>query len=165
VMTSAGTASGIDLCLHLVRAEHGSAIASALARRMVVPPHRSGGQAQYVEAPMPETADAPTLEPLLAWLVTALDDEHTVESLAARAHMSARTFARRFRAETGATPHDWLTAQRLLLARRMLEDTDLGIEAIATRCGFGNAATLRHHFTKRVGATPQAYRSTFKDPT
>jgi transcriptional regulator GlxA family with amidase domain len=165
VMTSAGTASGIDLCLHLVRAEHGSSIASALARRMVVPPHRSGGQAQYVEAPIPQTADAPTLEPLLEWLVTALDGEHTVESLAARAHMSARTFARRFRAETGATPHDWLTAQRLLLARRLLEDTDLSIEVIATRCGFGNAATLRHHFTKRVGATPQAYRTTFKCPT
>jgi AraC family transcriptional regulator, transcriptional activator FtrA len=165
VMTSAGTASGIDLCLHLVRAEHGSAVATALARRMIVPPHRSGGQAQYIEAPMPQTADAPTLEPLLAWLVTALDQPHTVESLAERAHMSERTFARRFRAETGATPHDWLTAQRLLLARRLLEDTELGIEAIATRCGFGNAATLRHHFSRRLGATPQAYRATFKCPT
>jgi AraC family transcriptional regulator, transcriptional activator FtrA len=164
VMTSAGTAAGIDLCLSLVRAEHGSAIATALARRMVVPPHRSGGQAQYVEAPMPRTEAAPTLEPLLAWLVTTLDQPHTVESLAARAHMSERTFARRFRAETGATPHDWLTAQRLLLARRLLEDTELGIETIADRCGFGNAATLRHHFTRKVGATPQAYRTTFKCP-
>jgi AraC family transcriptional activator FtrA len=164
VMTSAGTAAGIDLCLHLVRAEQGSAVATALARRMVVPPHRAGGQAQYVEAPMPHTPVAPTLEPLLAWLVTTLDQEHTVESLAAQAHMSARTFARRFRAETGATPHDWLTAQRLLLARRLLEDTDLGIEAVAARCGFGNAATLRHHFARRVGATPQSYRTTFKTP-
>jgi AraC family transcriptional activator FtrA len=164
VMTSAGTAAGIDLCLSLVRSEHGSAVATALARRMVVPPHRSGGQAQYVEAPMPHTEDAPTLEPLLAWLVTTLDEPHTVETLAARAHMSQRTFARRFRAETGATPHDWLTAQRLLLARRLLEDTELGIETIAGRCGFGNAATLRHHFTRKVGATPQAYRTTFKCP-
>jgi transcriptional regulator GlxA family with amidase domain len=163
VLTSAGTAAGIDLCLHLVRRVHGSAVATAMARRMVVPPHRDGGQAQYVEAPLPRTADAPTLEPLLSWLVTTLDRGHTVESLAARAHMSPRTFARRFRAETGATPHDWLTGQRVLLARQLLEDTDLGIDAIATRAGFGTAAMLRHHFTRRVGATPQLYRSTFRD--
>ena len=162
VMTSAGSAAGIDLCLHLIRAEHGSAVATALARRMVVPPHRAGGQAQYVEAPVPHTADAPTLEPLLEWLVTTLGRTHTVESLAAHAHMSPRTFARRFKAETGSTPHDWLTAQRLLLARRLLEDTDLGVEGIAMRCGFGNAATLRHHFTRRVGATPHGYRATFR---
>jgi AraC family transcriptional activator FtrA len=162
IMTSAGTAAGIDLCLHLVRREHGSAIANALARRMVVPPHRDGGQAQYVEAPVPRTADAPTLEPLLSWLVTTLDREHTVESLAARAHMSSRTFARRFRAETGTTPHDWLTAQRVLLARRLLEGTDLGVDAIALRAGFGTAAMLRHHFTKRVATTPQQYRTTFR---
>jgi AraC family transcriptional activator FtrA len=162
IMTSAGTAAGIDLCLHLVRREHGSAIANALARRMVMPPHRDGGQAQYVEAPVPRTADAPTLEPLLSWLVTTLDRDHTVESLAARAHMSSRTFARRFRAETGTTPHDWLTAQRVLLARRLLEDTELGVDAIALRSGFGTAAMLRHHFTKRVGTTPQHYRTTFR---
>jgi AraC family transcriptional activator FtrA len=162
---SAGTAAAIDLCLHLVRAEHGSSIATALARRMVVAPHRSGGQAQFIEAPIPAGgSDAASLEPLLTGLLTVLDEQHTVESLATRAHMSQRTFARRFRAETGATPHDWLTAQRLLLARQLLEETDLGIDAIATRCGFGNAATLRHHFTKRVGATPNAYRATFKTP-
>jgi transcriptional regulator GlxA family with amidase domain len=163
IATSAGTAAGIDLCLHLVRREHGSAVATALARRMVVPPHRDGGQAQYVEAPVPRTVDAPTLEPLLSWLVTTLDRTHTVESLAVRAHMSPRTFARRFRAETGTTPHDWLTAQRVLLARRMLEDTDLGVDAVAGRAGFGTAAMLRHHFTRRVGATPQLYRTTFRD--
>jgi AraC family transcriptional regulator, transcriptional activator FtrA len=162
IMTSAGTAAGIDLCLYLVRREHGSTIANALARRMVVPPHRDGGQAQYVEAPVPRTADAPTLEPLLSWLVTTLDREHTVESLAARAHMSSRTFARRFRAETGTTPHGWLTGQRVLLARRLLEDTDLGVDAIAQRAGFGTAAMLRHHFTRRVGTTPQQYRTTFR---
>jgi AraC family transcriptional regulator, transcriptional activator FtrA len=163
IMTSAGTAAGIDLCLHLVRREHGSAVATALARRMVVPPHRDGGQAQYVEAPLPRTAEAPTLEPLLSSLVVTLDRPHTVESLAAQAHMSARTFARRFRAETGVTPHDWLTAQRVLLARRLLEETDLGVDAIASRAGFGTAAMLRHHFVKRVGATPQSYRTTFRD--
>jgi AraC family transcriptional regulator, transcriptional activator FtrA len=162
ILTSAGTAAGIDLCLHLIRKEHGSAVATKLARRMVVPPHRSGGQAQFVEAPMPRTADAPTLEPLLTWLVTNLDCPSTVEELAVRAHMAPRTFARRFRAETGTTPHDWITAQRVLLARRLLEDTDLGVDAVAVRTGFGDAATLRHHFSKRLGATPHAYRSTFR---
>jgi transcriptional regulator GlxA family with amidase domain len=163
LLTSAGTAAGIDLCLHLVRREHGSAVATKLARRMVVPPHRDGGQAQYVEVPMPRTPEAQTLEPLLEWLVTHLHEPVTVEDLAARTHMAPRTFARRFVAETGATPHDWLTGQRVLLARRLLEDTDLSVDAVAARAGFGNAAALRHHFTRRVGATPQSYRATFRD--
>jgi transcriptional regulator GlxA family with amidase domain len=162
LFTSAGTAAGIDLCLHLVRKVHGSAVATALARRMVVPPQRDGGQAQYVETPVPVAPDAPTLEPLLAWLVQHLDEPVTVESLAQRAHMAPRTFARRFRAETGTTPHDWLTGQRVLLARRLLEDSDLSIETVAARSGFGDAAMLRHHFTRRLGATPQSYRNTFK---
>ncbi len=162
LFTSAGTAAGIDLCLHLVRKVHGSAVATALARRMVVPPQRDGGQAQYVEAPVPAAPDAPTLEPLLAWLVEHLDKPVTVESLAQRAHMAPRTFARRFRAETGTTPHDWLTGQRVLLARRLLEDTDLSVDTVATRAGFGDAAMLRHHFAKRLGATPQSYRNTFR---
>ncbi|MEV1286032.1 helix-turn-helix domain-containing protein [Micromonospora sp. NPDC049679] len=163
VLTSAGTAAGIDACLHLVRQEHGSAIAVKLARRMVVPPHRDGGQAQFIEAPMPRTPDAPTLEPVLGWLVAHLDRNISVDDLAARAHMAPRTFARRFRAETGTTPHDWLTNQRVLLARRLLEETDLGVQAVATRAGFGDAATLRHHFGRRVGATPHAYRTTFRE--
>ncbi|WP_091551341.1 GlxA family transcriptional regulator [Micromonospora pattaloongensis] len=162
VLTSAGTAAGIDACLHLVRQEHGSAVAVKLARRMVVPPHRDGGQAQYVEAPIARTPDAPTLEPVLEWLVANLDRSVTVDDLAARAHMAPRTFARRFRAETGTTPHDWLTNQRVLLARRLLEETELGVEAVATRSGFGDAATLRHHFGRRVGASPHAYRTTFR---
>jgi AraC family transcriptional activator FtrA len=162
ILTSAGTAAGIDLCLHLVRKIHGSAIATKMARRMVVAPQRSGGQAQFVEAPMPRTPDAATLEPLLTWLVANLATPSTVEDLANRAHMAPRTFARRFRAETGTTPHDWITEQRVLLARRLLEDTDLGVDAVAVRSGFGDAATLRHHFTKRVGATPHAYRATFR---
>ncbi|MFY1634688.1 GlxA family transcriptional regulator [Solwaraspora sp. WMMB335] len=163
VLTSAGTAAGIDACLHLVRQVHGSALATKLARRMVVPPHRDGGQAQYIEAPIPHTPTAATLEPLLTWMLTNLDSTVTVDELAARAHMAPRTFARRFRAETGTTPHDWLTGQRVLLARQLLEETGLGVEAVASRCGFGDAATMRHHFGRRVGATPQAYRATFRD--
>ncbi|GAA5196996.1 helix-turn-helix domain-containing protein [Rugosimonospora acidiphila] len=163
VLTSAGTAAGIDLCLHLVRSVHGSEIATKLARRMVVPPHREGGQAQYVEAPLPKAPEAPTLQPLLAWLVENLDQPVDVDTLARRAHMAPRTFARRFRAETGTTPHDWVTGQRLLLARRLLEETDLGVESVATKAGFGDAAVLRHHFSRRLGSSPHAYRSTFRD--
>ena len=162
VLTSAGTAAGIDACLHLVRREHGSGIATKMARRMVVPPHRDGGQAQYIEVPMPKANNAPTLEPLLEWLVANLDQPIGVDELAARAHMAPRTFARRFVAETGTTPHDWLTGQRVLLARHLLEETDLSIDAIANRAGFAAAAALRQHFTRRVGATPQAYRQLFR---
>ena len=161
LLTSAGTAAGIDLCLHLVRREHGSEVATRLARRMVVPPHRDGGQAQYVETPLPRTPEAPTLAPLLTWMIENLDRPCGIEELAQRAHMSTRTFARRFRAETGTTPFDWMTTQRVLLARRLLEDTTLSVESVATRAGFTDAATLRHHFTRRVGATPHAYRATF----
>jgi AraC family transcriptional regulator, transcriptional activator FtrA len=165
VLTSAGTAAGIDLCLHLVRQVHGSDVATRLARRMVVPPQRAGGQAQYVEMPLPKAPSVPTLEPLLSWLIAHLDRPLDVADMARRAHMAPRTFARRFRAETGTTPHDWLTGQRVLLARRLLEDTDLGIDAVAARSGFTDAGMLRHHFTRRVGATPQAYRATFRDRT
>jgi AraC family transcriptional activator FtrA len=165
VFTSAGTAAGIDLCLHIVRREHGSAAATRLARRMVVPPHRDGGQSQYVEAPVPATDDAPTLQPLLRWLVGHLDEQVSVESLAERVHMAPRTFARRFRAETGATPHDWLTGQRVLLARRLLEESDAPVETVAIRCGFGDAAGLRHHFQRRVGCPPHLYRRAFRDRT
>ncbi|MFV2099495.1 GlxA family transcriptional regulator [Micromonospora sp. LOL_024] len=163
LLTSAGTAAGIDASLHLVRQEHGSAVATRLARRMVVPPHRDGGQAQYVEAPIPKAPSAPTLEPVLEWLMGRLEQQTTVDDLAARAGMSPRTFARRFRAETGTTPHDWLTNQRVLLARRLLEETGLSVETVADRAGFGDAAALRHHFTRRVGATPHAYRTTFRE--
>ncbi|WP_262282687.1 GlxA family transcriptional regulator [Micromonospora sp. MA102] len=163
LLTSAGTAAGIDACLHLVRQAHGSATATRLARRMVVPPHRDGGQAQYVEAPIPKAPEAPTLEPVLEWLMGHLDRTVTVDELAARAGMAPRTFARRFRAETGTTPHDWLTNQRVLLARRLLEETRLSVESVADQAGFGDAAALRHHFTRRVGTTPLAYRTTFRE--
>ncbi len=161
VLTSAGTAAGVDAGLHLIRQEHGSAVATMLARRMVVPPHREGGQAQFIETPvMPVQCD--TLQPVLEQVLHTLDRPHTVETMADLAHMAPRTFARRFRAETGVTPHDWLTAQRLLYARRMLEDSDLGVDTVAARAGFGSAATLRHHFAHRLSTTPQAYRGTFR---
>ncbi|GIH08333.1 AraC family transcriptional regulator [Rhizocola hellebori] len=162
VITSAGTAAGIDACLHLVRQEHGATFANKLARRMVVPPHRAGGQAQFIEAPVAEMANCDTIQPLLEWLLTHLDEPLTVDDLAHRSHMAPRTFARRFRAETGASPHDWLTHQRVLFARRLLEETDLPIEQVAVRAGFGDGATLRHHFSKRAGTTPQNYRQTFR---
>jgi transcriptional regulator GlxA family with amidase domain len=161
VLTSAGTAASVDAGLHLIRQEHGSAVATMLARRMVVPPHRDGGQAQFIETPVPAFS-CETLQPVLEQVLETLERPHTVETMAELAHMAPRTFARRFRSETGVTPHDWLTGQRMLLARRLLEDSDLGIDAIADRAGFGSAATLRHHFGHRLSTTPQAYRAAFK---
>ncbi|MGN6612645.1 MAG: GlxA family transcriptional regulator [Angustibacter sp.] len=159
LVTSAGTAAGIDACLHLVRREVGSAAATAIARRMVVPPQRDGGQRQFIEQPLPPDADS--LQPLLEEVAGELGTEHTIESLARRANLSQRTFARRFVAETGTTPHRWLTTQRVLLARRLLEQTTLGVDAIAAECGFGSAALLRHHFRKAVGVAPADYRRSF----
>jgi transcriptional regulator GlxA family with amidase domain len=163
VITSAGTAAGIDACLHIVRQEQGMDVANAIARRMVVPPHRDGGQAQYIERPLPRTP-CDTVGPVLAWLERHLDEEVTVERMAARAHMSPRTFARRFLQETGTTPYRWVLAQRILLARRLLEGTDETVDAVAGRVGFGNAAALRHHFLRSLGTTPNSYRRTFRGP-
>ena len=159
VVTSAGTAAGIDAALHLVRRELGASAAAAIARRMVVPPHRDGGQAQYIDAPVPATGGE--LGPVLAWIDEHLDAEITVPGLARRAGMSERTFARRFRAETGATPAAWTARQRLLRAQELLERTDLPVEEVARRCGFGAAPALRHHFARALGTSPQAYRRTF----
>ncbi|HEV7470083.1 MAG TPA: helix-turn-helix domain-containing protein [Pseudonocardia sp.] len=161
LITSAGTAAGIDACLHLVRRELGSAVVNGIARRMVVPPQREGGQRQFIERPIPECS-ADSLGPVLDWMLTHLDVEHSVADLARRAAMSERTFARRFTTETGTTPHRWLTRQRVLHARRLLEDTDLGVDAVAARCGFGSATLLRHHFRKVVGVAPAGYRRTFR---
>ena len=161
VLTSAGSAAGLDLCLHIIRADHGEEVARRVARRMVMSPHRDGGQAQYVEAPI-RVRDADTLAPLLDELADELADEHTVETLAARCAMSPRTFARRFRAETGTTPHLWLTHQRVLLSRRMLEEGDDAIDVVADRSGFGSAAMLRHHFGRIVGVSPVTYRRAFR---
>lgn len=146
--------------LYIVRQANGAAVANAIARRMVVPPQRDGGQRQYVETQMPST-EADTLEPLLTWMLGHLGSDMSVEDLAERVHLSTRTFARRFRAETGTTPHSWLTAQRVMLAQRLLEDSEHGVEAVADLAGFGSGAILRHHFLRRVGTTPQAYRRTF----
>jgi transcriptional regulator GlxA family with amidase domain len=154
VVTSAGTAAAIDACLHLVRSEHGAAVANALARRMVVAPHRSGGQAQFVEAPVPPVA-RDGLGELLDWTRAHLAEPLTVQQLAARALMSPRTFARRFAAATGTTPHRWLLDQRLQHAEHLLETTDLGIDEITRRSGFGSPDTLRHHFTQRRRVSPQ----------
>lgn len=160
VLTSAGTAAGIDACLHLVGQELGTDVANRIARRMVVPPHRAGGQRQFVETPLPvESADS--LRELLDWLAQHLDEEHSVPALAARATMSERTFARRFAREVGTTPHKWITAQRVLRARHLLETTTLDVEGIARACGFGTAAVLRSHFQKEVGLPPLQYRRTF----
>uniref|UniRef100_UPI0015EE8219 GlxA family transcriptional regulator n=1 Tax=Streptomyces albidus (ex Kaewkla and Franco 2022) TaxID=722709 RepID=UPI0015EE8219 len=162
VLTSAGAAAGIDACLHLVRQEHGAATANALARRMVVPAHRSGGQAQFVEMPMPVTRSEYGLTALVDWMQAHLDQPLTVEDLAVRASMSPRTFARRFKAATGTTPHRWLLDQRLQRAEELLESTLLPVEAVAARSGFGSADILRHHFAARRGVGPTAHRRTFR---
>ncbi|MFF3114762.1 GlxA family transcriptional regulator [Kitasatospora sp. NPDC057904] len=162
VLTSAGTAAGIDACLHLVRRELGSAAANAIARKMVVAPHREGGQRQFVDLPVPEDPGA-SLQPLLGWMRENLGARHSVAELAQRARMSPRTLARRFSTEIGTTPHKWLTLQRVLHARHLLEETSLDIEEIAHETGMGNSALLRHHFRKIVGVTPKDYRAAFAD--
>jgi AraC family transcriptional activator FtrA len=163
VITSAGTAAGIDASLHHVRCELGAAVANKIARRMVVPPQRDGGQRQYIDLPVP-TCNADSLAPLLTWMREHLAEEQPVKVLARRAAMSERTFARRFAAETGTTPGKWLLAQRLHHARTLLESSDLPIENVASRSGFGSAALLRHHFGTHVGVAPAEYRRTFRTP-
>ena len=161
VLTSAGVAAGIDLCLHLVRRDHGAAVANAAARRIVVAPHRDGGQAQFVEAPLPPP-DARGLATTRAWALSHLHEPLTVAAMARQAGCSERTFARRFRAETASTPLQWLVRQRVLHARRLLEATDLPVEDVARRAGFGTATSLRSHFRRATATTPLAYRRTFR---
>lgn len=160
IVTSAGTAAGIDASLHLVRKELGTAVATKIARRMVVSPQRDGGQQQYVDLPIPGCR-ADSLGPLLTWVVEHLDADHSTASLAHRATMSERTFARRFLAETGTTPHKWLIQQRILAARSLLEESDLPVEQIATRVGFNSAVVLREHFRRTIGVPPSDYRKRF----
>jgi len=157
VITAAGSAAGLDACLHLWRKEYGASVASMVARRMVVPPQRDGGQAQFIRSAVPD-CDADTLGPLLTWITENLDEPLSVEYLAATSNMSPRTFARRFRAETGTTPHAWITRQRVLQAEQLLETTSRPVDRIAVDVGFGNAAALRHHFTRARGVSPQQYR-------
>ena len=160
IVTGAGSAAGLDAALHLMRQQFGARTAAAAARRMVVPPHRDGGQAQFIARQVPD-CDAETLGPLLTWVGENLADDLSVEILAKRSHMSPRTFARRFREETGTTPHAWVTRQRLQAAEEMLELTDHPVDWIAGEVGFGNGAALRHHFTRARGVSPQQYRRTF----
>nr|WP_179665588.1 helix-turn-helix domain-containing protein [Nocardioides panaciterrulae] len=160
IVTGAGSAAGLDAALHLMRQQFGARLAAATARRMVVPPHRDGGQAQFIARAVPD-CEAETLGPLLTWIVEHLADDLGVEALARRCHMSPRTFARRFRAETGSTPHAWVTRQRVQAAEELLERTDHSIDWIADEVGFGNAATLRHHFGRTRGVSPQQYRRAF----
>jgi transcriptional regulator GlxA family with amidase domain len=162
VLTSAGVASGIDLCLHIVRSDFGAAVANSIARRIVVAPHRAGGQAQYVEAPMPgDRVAAGSLEPTRTWLLERLGEPITVGDMARHAFVSERTFARRFTAETGTSPLRWLHSQRLLCARELLERTQLSVEEVARRSGFGTATSLRTHMGRALATTPSAYRSAF----
>ncbi|MEU5218544.1 helix-turn-helix domain-containing protein [Streptomyces sp. NPDC020807] len=161
VLTSAGKAAAMDLCLHLVRQDHGSVIANTVARRLVVPPQRAGGQAQFVTAPIPARDDHP-LTDLLPWAIARLGGPLTVEDLARRARMSSRHLARHFRAATGTTPLQWLLTQRIRRAQELLEATDESVEAIAAATGMGTATTLRRHFNRTVGVPPDAYRRTFR---
>ncbi|HKJ56978.1 MAG TPA: helix-turn-helix domain-containing protein [Nitriliruptoraceae bacterium] len=161
VFTSAGSAAGIDLSLHLVRQDLGADVADGVARRMVVPPHRDGGQAQYVAVqPPPPTAEH-ALGQVMEWAIEHLDEPLSVDDFADRAAQSPRTFARHFRAATGTTPHQWLTAQRVVRARALLETSDLTIDQVAARSGLGTAANLRARLADAVGVTPTAYRHRF----
>jgi AraC family transcriptional activator FtrA len=160
ILTSAGSAAGIDLCLHIVRSDYGAEIANRVARRLIVPPQREGGQSQYIPAPVRSDARH-GLSRVLEWVDRHLREPLSVELLADRASMSPRTFARRFRAETGTTPHQWLTHQRLLAAQRRLETTRDSIDAIAEAVGLQTAATLRLHFRRTLRTTPTAYRRRF----
>ena len=161
VLTSAGKAAAMDLCLHLVRSDHGSAIANTVARRLVVPPHRAGGQAQFVTAPVPAKDNHPLAE-LFPWVTERLDHPLTVEDLARQANMSARNLGRHFRSVTGTTPLQWLLTQRIRRAQELLETTGDSVDAIAAASGMGTAATLRRHFNRTIGVPPDAYRRTFR---
>ncbi|NGO69131.1 GlxA family transcriptional regulator [Streptomyces boncukensis] len=161
VLTSAGEASGIDLCLHLIRRDHGTATANRVARRTVVPPHRDGGQAQYIPRPVPPEQSSSTGR-ARAWALRRLDRPITLSELAEQEAMSVRTFSRRFREETGQTPVQWLTRQRIDHARQLLEETELSVDRVAADAGFGTGASLRQHMRALIGVSPRAYRRTFR---
>jgi AraC family transcriptional regulator, transcriptional activator FtrA len=163
ILTGAGSVASIDLCLHVVRQDFGTEVATQLARQLVMPPQREGGQAQYIEAPLPTLDHTSLFADTIEWVLAHLGQPITVEELAERAAMSPRTFARRFLAATGSTPYQWLTRQRVQLAQRLLEVTDLSVEAVAEQSGFRTAANLRQHFGRIVHISPQGYRRTFKD--
>ena len=161
VLTSAGVGAGVDLCLHLIRGDHGAEVANRAARRCVVPPWRDGGQAQYIERPVPVAAGSGT-EPTRAWVLDRLAEPVTLEQMAGHARMSVRTFTRRFREETGISPRQWLLRRRVDHARTLLESTDLAVDAVARRSGLGSGTALRQHMRAEVGVAPSAYRRTFR---
>lgn len=162
LLTSAGTAAGLDCCLHLLRQHCGAERANRVARLLVVAPHRQGGQAQFIEQPLPASARDDRLAGLLDWVRANLRDPHSLDSLAERALMSRRSFTRHFRQLTGTTLGDWLLAERLALTQRLLENTDQSVEQIATLAGFGSPASLRHHFGRHFGVSPSAWRQSFQ---
>ncbi|MFI1968578.1 AraC family transcriptional regulator [Streptomyces cinnamoneus] len=161
VLTSAGVAAGVDLCLHIVRRDHGSAVANEVARACVVPPWRDGGQAQFIRQPVPGPSAGSTA-PVRAWALEHLGEPLTLAGLASRAGMSVRTLTRRFRDEVGMSPGQWLAGQRVERARHLLETTDWPVDRIAHHCGFGTGTSLRQHLHSAVGVAPQAYRKTFR---
>lgn len=161
VLTSAGTASGLDACLHIVRDRLGAEAANQVARSLVVAPHREGGQAQYIEHPIPQRSSDDPIACVIEWSLAHLREPLTVDRLADQAHMSRRTFVRAFRSKTGTTPAAWIRIHRLDAARRLLETTDLSIDQIAADCGFGNAVTLRQNFAAAFSTTPTEYRRRF----
>ncbi|MGI5460498.1 GlxA family transcriptional regulator [Streptomyces sp. CA-249302] len=161
ILTSAGAASGVDVCLHIVRTDHGSELANAVARRCVVPPFRDGGQAQYIEQPVPDSGAADTAA-TRAWALERLDENLTLADLAGHARMSLRTFARRFNDEVGLSPGRWIVQQRVTRARHLLESSDLSVDQIAGHVGFATGASLRQHLHAAIGVSPQAYRRTFR---
>lgn len=162
LMTSAGTAAGIDCCLHLVRHRYGAEAANKVARRLVVAPHRQGGQSQFIEQPLPATARDSRLSALIDWVRANLQTQHSLDSLADQALMSRRTFTRHFRHMTGVTVGEWLLGERLALTQRLLESTDQAVEQISELVGFGSTVSLRQNFKKAFGVSPSAWRQTFR---
>ncbi|MER7456290.1 helix-turn-helix domain-containing protein [Micromonospora sp. NPDC126480] len=165
VLTSAGSAAGLDLCVHVVRRDHGAAIANAVARRLVIPPHRDGGQAQFVEAPVAIDPDDDRIAGSLAWALAHLTEPLTVARLAAQARMSPRTYLRHFARATGASPIRWLVEQRVRASLALLETTDAPVEEVGAAVGFDAPATYRHHFTRAMRTSPSAYRRAFRTGT
>lgn len=161
VLTSAGTAAGIDACLHLLRKQLGAAQANRVARRLVVPPHREGGQAQFIEQPLPKTVGGTRLAHLIDDVRKRLQEQHTLDSLASDAKMSRRTFTRHFKALTGTSVQSWLLAERLAFSQRLLEKTDQSVENVSDMVGFGSVVSLRHHFRRAFGVPPMTWRRNF----
>jgi len=162
ILTSAGTAAAIDCCLYMLRQRYGALAANRVARRLVVPPHRQGGQAQFIEQPLPARAQDSRLADLIDWVRANLHRPHSLDSLAAKSLMSRRSFTRHFRLLTGCTVGDWLLAERLALTQRLLESTEQSVDHIAALAGFGSPVSLRHHFRQSLGVSPSAWRQTFK---